>query len=109
MGNGTESNPRTPDTLLITVTGKDRPGVTSRLFGLLAEYPVEVIDIEQIVLRRRLVLGLLVTAPRDWKTLRDRLTALADDLDMNIEVNRGSGDNRPRPEGAATSPCWAHR
>ena len=60
-----------PKTLLVTLTGKDRPGVTSAMFAALAAAGVEVLDIEQIVLRRRLVLGILVTAPRDWKKLRD--------------------------------------
>ena len=50
-------------TLLITLTGTDRPGVTSSVFSTLARFGVEVIDIEQIVLRRRLILGLLV---RSW-------------------------------------------
>ncbi len=88
-----------PRTLLITLTGKDRPGVTSRVFGTLASYGVEVVDIEQIVLRRRLILGVLVTAPRDWKSLRDALEQAAADLDMQVEVDKGSGDNRNRPEG----------
>ena len=57
-------------TLLITLTGKDRPGVTSMVFDTLARFGVEVLDIEQIVLRRRLILGLLVSSPRDWKPLR---------------------------------------
>ena len=52
-----------PKTLLITLTGKDRPGVTAAIFSRLALAGVEVLDIEQIVLRRRLVLGVLVTAP----------------------------------------------
>ena len=56
-----------PKTLLLTLTGKDRPGVTSAMFDVLATAGVEVLDIEQIVLRRRLLLGILVTAPRDWK------------------------------------------
>ena len=43
-----------PETLLITLTGKDRPGVTSAIFATLAAAGVEVLDIEQIVLRRRL-------------------------------------------------------
>ena len=63
--------PERPETLLITLVGKDRPGVTSAIFSTLAESGVEVLDIEQIVLRRRLILGVLVTAPRDWKKLRD--------------------------------------
>ena len=41
-----------PETLLITLTGKDRPGVTSSVFSTLAHAGVEVVDIEQIVLRR---------------------------------------------------------
>lgn len=57
-----------PKTLLVTLTGKDRPGVTSAMFAALAAAGVEVVDIEQIVLRRRLVLGILVTAPRTGRS-----------------------------------------
>ncbi|WP_227466109.1 phosphoserine phosphatase SerB [Nocardioides dongkuii] len=88
-----------PETLLITLTGKDRPGVTSALLATLARAGVEVLDVEQILLRRRLILGLLVTAPRDWRKLRDAIHATADALGMSVEVDRGTGDNRPRPEG----------
>ena len=65
------------ETLLITLVGKDRPGVTSAIFQTLAEAGVEVLDIEQIVLRRRLILGVLVTAPRDWKKLRAQIEETA--------------------------------
>ncbi len=85
-----------PKTLLVTLTGKDRPGVTSALFEVLAAAGVEVLDIEQIVLRRRLVLGILVTAPRDWKRLRDVLQNTADELGLSVEVDRGAGDNKSR-------------
>ena len=85
-----------PETLLITLTGKDRPGVTSSIFATLAHAGVEVVDVEQIVLRRRLILGLLVTAPRDWKKLRDAVERTARDLDMTVEVDRGVGDNKSR-------------
>jgi phosphoserine phosphatase len=88
-----------PTTLLITLTGKDRPGVTSLAFDTLARFGVDVLDIEQIVLRRRLVLGLLVTAPRDWQPLRDALADVAGAVGMTVEVEPGSGDNRPRPQG----------
>jgi len=94
---GTEND--APKTLLITLTGKDRPGVTSSVFTTLAAFGVEVLDIEQIVLRRRLVLGVLVTAPRDWKALRAAVDEVADALGMQVEVDRGTGDNRNRPEG----------
>ena len=85
-----------PKTLLVTLTGKDRPGVTSAMFSALSAAGVEVLDIEQIVLRRRLVLGILVTAPRDWKKLRDVIERTAAELDMVVEVDRGAGDNRSR-------------
>ncbi|MBW8750970.1 MAG: phosphoserine phosphatase SerB [Propionibacteriales bacterium] len=88
-----------PRTVLITLTGKDRPGVTSTIFGTLARFNVEVLDIEQIVLRRRLILGLLVSEPRDWKALRDAVDKAATDLGMTVEVDKGAGDNRRRPEG----------
>ena len=88
-----------PTTLLITLTGQDRPGVTSTVFATLAAFGVQVLDIEQIVLRRRLVLGVLVTAPRDWKALRNAVTRAADDLGMQVEVDHGTGDNTARQEG----------
>jgi phosphoserine phosphatase len=88
-----------PETLLITLTGKDRPGVTSTIFATLSRAGVEVVDIEQIVLRRRLILGVLVTIPRDWKRLRDAVEATARDLGMNVEIDRGTGDNKARRGG----------
>ena len=88
-----------PRTLLITLTGKDRPGVTSLVFDTLAGFGVEVLDIEQIVLRRRLILGLLVTTPRDWRALRDAMIGVSEQLGMTLELDRGAGDNRARPQG----------
>ena len=83
----------------MTVVGKDRPGVTSALFTALSAYGVEVLDIEQVVLRRRLVLGVLVTLPRDESSLRRSLEKVATDLGMDVDIDRGTGDNRARPEG----------
>ena len=93
------SSDEAPKTLLITLTGRDRPGVTSTVFATLAAYGGAVLDIEQIVLRRRLVLGVLVTAPRDWKAVRAAMERVAEELDMQVEVERGTGDNRSRPQG----------
>ena len=94
-----ETDRALPRTLLITLTGRDRPGVTSMVFDTLARFGVEVMDIEQIVLRQRLILGLLVSSPRDWKPLRAAMEKVADELGMTLDVDRGTGDNRPRPEG----------
>jgi phosphoserine phosphatase len=88
-----------PETLLLTVSGKDRPGVTSAIFATLTRAGVEVLDIEQIVLRRRLILGILVTAPRDWRRLSEAVQATASDLGMSVDIDRGTGDNKGRREG----------
>ena len=86
-------------TLLLTVTGRDRPGVTSALFDVLADYPVDVLDIEQIVLRGRLILGVLVTSPIDEGELSARLTRTARALGVELETIAGTGDNAARGAG----------
>lgn len=88
-----------PKTLLISLSGKDRPGVSSAIFATLSMAGVEVLDIEQVVLRRRLILAVLVTAPRDWKKLRTAVEETASALGMSVEVDRGVGDNRQRRVG----------
>jgi len=47
-------------TLLLTLSGLDRPGVTRQLFTALDQYPVTVEDVEQLVVRGRLVLSVLL-------------------------------------------------
>ncbi len=89
----------TSETLLITLTGTDRPGVTSTLLGTLAHAGVEVIDVEQIVLRQRLVLGVLVSVPPDTRRLVQDVESTADELGMQVELSPGTGDNRSRPRG----------
>lgn len=90
-----------PRTLLITLMGKDRPGVTSAILSTVDSAGVEVVDLEQIVLRGRLILGVLITAPHDWKRLRAAVEATAESLGMHIEVDRGVGDNKSRGVGRA--------
>ncbi len=98
-GLGPDADRDPPGTLLITLTGQDRPGVTSTVFGTLAGYGVQVLDIEQIVVRGRLVLGVLVTAPRDWRALRGAVVRAGEDLDLQVEVERGTGDTERRAAG----------
>jgi len=90
-----------PDTLLITLTGRDRPGVTSATLATLALAGVDVVDLEQIVLRGRLVLGLLVTSPADPTDLRAALEETARALEMSVEIEPGSGDTPRRPRQRA--------
>ena len=80
-------------TLLVTLTGRDRPGVTSRLFGALAGFDLAVLDTEQIVLRGRLILGVLLrpetSDARVELAVRDTLTTLARELGLEIEIAVG--------------------
>src|SRR5260370_23324552 len=86
-------------TLLITLTGRDRPGVTSRLFTVLAGHPVTVVDVEQVVIRGRLVLGVLLSydGPVDLTAAHRTVTEVAADLGLEAELTIGTGD---RPGGA---------
>jgi phosphoserine phosphatase len=47
--------------VLITVTGADHPGVTSALFDVLSRHGIELLNVEQVVIRGRLTLGVLVS------------------------------------------------
>jgi phosphoserine phosphatase len=80
-------------TLLITLTGRDRPGVTSRLFTTLSHFPVTVADVEQVVIRGRLVLGVLISygSDTDVGKVLAATEKVASDLGMEIELATGSG------------------
>ena len=45
---------------LILVSGEDRPGITEKLMSLLSEFSISILDIEQLVIRGRLILTVLI-------------------------------------------------
>src|SRR3982751_4180707 len=49
--------------LLLHVTGEDRPGLTASLTGILAQHDIHILDINQTVIHRTLLLGMLVRIP----------------------------------------------
>ncbi len=61
------------DTILIRVTGPDGPGITTDLLALLAEAGAEVQDMEQVVVRRQLTLGLAITVPTGRDLVKELL------------------------------------
>jgi len=81
-------------TVLVTLTGRDRPGVTSRLFTALAGHQLTVLDIEQVVIRGRLVLGALLgcAADPDLTAISRAIRAVATDLGLDAEITLGSGE-----------------
>ena len=89
-----------PRTLLVTVTGADRPGVTSAIFEALSAPEVEVVDVEQVVVRGRLTLGVLVAAGNQESALIAAATAAGRQLGMQVSCLAGQGDS-PRRSGRA--------
>ncbi|MBY5162356.1 phosphoserine phosphatase SerB [Salsipaludibacter albus] len=60
-------------TVLIRVSGHDRPGITAGLLELLAGHDVDVYDMEQVVVRERLTLDVLVGVSGGDDSLKDAL------------------------------------
>lgn len=80
------------DVILISVAGKDAPGITSRLTTILAQEPhAKLLDIEQTVVHKKLILSILVSfgsKNHDRSTLLKELLFAANHLgvDINFEV-----------------------
>jgi len=90
-----------PHTLLVTVSGDDRPGVTSALFDAIADVGAEVLDLEQVVVRGHLTLALLLSAGPAERRLREVVVSVGGSLGMKVKVKSGTGDNSSRRGGRA--------
>ena len=87
-----------PTSVLATITGRDRPGVTASLFSALAAFDVEIRDVEQVVIRERLVLAVLLDLRGEPAALRASLNQAAAALGMECEIVAGApheGDAGP--------------
>lgn len=84
----------TQSTVLVTLTGRDRPGVTSRLFTALAGHQLTVADIEQVVIRGRLVLGVLLASDSDpdLTAIHRAIRSVAAGLGLDAEITAGWGE-----------------
>jgi phosphoserine phosphatase len=98
----------TDPTVLVTLTGPDQSGVSTHLFEQLAGFPVEVIDVEQLVVRGRLVLSALVTEPSDGAEFEQTMGAVGERFGLEVELERGVGDNRPRRVGRGQVTLLGH-
>ncbi|MBD0023164.1 phosphoserine phosphatase SerB [Gordonia pseudamarae] len=84
-------------TVLITVTGPDKPGVTSTLMGALAGQRVSLLDVEQVVIRGRLTLGVLVASTGDPQDVQEVVEQAMDSvgIDVHVDVGVNSGSRSP--------------
>ncbi|MCA1736259.1 MAG: HAD-IB family phosphatase [Actinobacteria bacterium] len=60
-------------TILVRVFGQDAPGITAGLMDVLSAGHCELYDVEQVVIRDRLSLNVLISVPDDQTTIRDVL------------------------------------
>ena len=83
--------------VLLTVSGPDKPGVTSLLMAVLSQSSVDLLDVEQVVINDHLTLGVLVSTDRAIDELRSTVSAAMTALGMNVtlEVNDGQSASSP--------------
>jgi phosphoserine phosphatase len=82
--------------VLITVTGPDRPGVSSVLFAALTRHGVDLLDVEQVVVQGRLTLGTLVHAHHDAEGLQDAVEQAMDSIGMQVHTALAADDPAAR-------------
>jgi phosphoserine phosphatase len=80
--------------ILINFSGGDRPGQTSSLAEILANYRVRILDIGQAVVHETLALAVLVEVPAgvDFTPLKKDLIVRAHELDLKIKFTPISDD-----------------
>jgi phosphoserine phosphatase len=73
---------------LILVSGEDRPGITEKLMSNLAQFSVKVLDIEQLIIRDRLLLTVLISLDEAHsQALVDDLNLLQEEMGLDIAID----------------------
>ena len=84
---GADYSSSVPASLLLNITGADRPGVTSALFGCLPT-DTTVLDVEQVVVQGLLTLGVLIEidSKTDVEKIVHRTTQTLSELGMQVST-----------------------
>lgn len=70
---------------LILLSGVDKPGITASLFEVLSAFAITVVDIEQVVIKDRLILTVLIALnPAHESAIAADLESYATSLDVDI-------------------------
>ena len=70
---------------LILLSGVDKPGITASLFEVLSAFAITVVDIEQVVIKNRLILTVLIALnPAHESAIAADLESCATSLDVDI-------------------------
>jgi phosphoserine phosphatase len=89
------SDEKSQYTGLILVSGIDSPGITQALFETLAPFSITVLDIEQVVIRERLILTVLISLnPHHAEAIDADLNDCASKLEVDIATSfQAQGDS----------------
>ena len=80
---------------LILVSGVDSPGITEALFETLSPFAVTILDIQQVVIRGRLILTVLISlSPAHAKSIEEDLEECATKLGVDIATAFESSDQK---------------
>jgi phosphoserine phosphatase len=78
----------TEHTGLILISGVDAPGVTQALFAALEPFSITILDIEQVVIRGRLILTVLIALdPAHASAIEADLIETTDKLDLDLAID----------------------
>lgn len=83
------------------VTGADAPGISATIFDALRGFAIEVLDVEQAVLREQLNLAILLglNHPDEQLAVEDAVAGACVHLGLRVMCTPGIGDNAERPDG----------
>ena len=76
---------------IITVLGSDRSGIVAAVTGCLANHDVNILDISQTILQGIFTMTMLVdmgASDVDFATVQNELSALSDELNVQITLQR---------------------
>src|SRR5487761_2559063 len=77
-----------PYTGLILLSGQDSPGITEALFSALSTFALTILDIEQVVIRERLILTVLISLnPAHAQAVEADLADCAESLDVDLALS----------------------
>jgi len=73
---------------LILISGEDRPGITQSLMKVLSQFSVNVIDVEQLIIRDRLLLTVLITLDENHaEAVAADLSILQEEIGLDIAID----------------------
>lgn len=85
-----EAEPSVTDkfTGLILLAGKDSPGITEKLYQTLAPFSIQILDVEQVVIRDRLILTTLIALdPAHATAIEQDLVQMAEDSGLDLAID----------------------